>query len=200
MDESTCSTNILFKFTLQVNPFAHQVNYSASNTCLDGLARLGADYVPAKEDFRVLEDVPSMKHVMYRWFLKFTLKKGNGRWTEQKRQIFIVLPWWFTCSNTTSSIHLMFRLADFDSLNHPLVDENVRHRVALGKPCTAIHWGAWGEAELPFQVSHLGACESHATLAGGHGRHHGWRHAEPSDDGVIQPRFTGFPDKFHKFQ
>lgn len=70
-------------------------------------------------------------------------------------------------------MHLMFRLADFDSLNHPLVDENVRHRVALGKPCTAIHWGAWGEAELPFQVSHLGACESHATLAGGHGRHHG---------------------------
>ena len=27
-----------------------------------------------------------------------------------------------------------------------------RHRVALGKPCTAIHWGAWGEAGRIFSL------------------------------------------------
>ena len=76
MDEPTCSTSILFKFTLQVNPFAHQVNYSASNTCLDGLARLGADYVPAKEDFRVLEDVPSMNTCHVQMIFEIYSKKG----------------------------------------------------------------------------------------------------------------------------
>ena len=53
---------------------------------------------------------------MYRWFLKFTLTKGNGTWIEQKTN-FICFA--FCDLRATVIHHLMFYLPDFDALNRP---------------------------------------------------------------------------------
>ena len=91
---------------------------------------------------------------MYRWFLKFTLTKGNGTWIEQKTN-FICFA--FCDLRATVIHHLMFYLPDFDAFFSPSTVDDMS---GTGSPWASHAQLSTGVPGARRIFSH--SCQSHA--------------------------------------